>query len=157
MNKQPHGVRRTVAQRNLRGSTTMAVDAIGVVSSNTSELARNSAISQANFLQLLLAQLRTQDPLEPTDNQQFVTQLASFSALEINRQQSERVENLLTVQAVTQSIGLIGKNIELRTAQGNSNGMVTALSIVAGEPRLTINANGANIVGVRPSDVVLVR
>jgi flagellar basal-body rod modification protein FlgD len=135
----------------------MAVDAIGVVSSNTTELARNSAISQANFLQLLLAQLRTQDPLEPVDNQQFVAQLASFSALEINRQQSERVDNLLTVQAVTQSIGLIGKNIELRTAQGNSNGVVTALSIVSGEPRLTVDANGASIVGVRPSDVVLVR
>jgi flagellar basal-body rod modification protein FlgD len=135
----------------------MAVDAIGVVTNNTTELARNSAIGQADFLRLLLAQLRTQDPLEPVDNQQFVAQLAQFSALEINRQQSERVDNLLTVQAVTQSLGLIGKAIELRTAQGNSNGTVTALSIVSGEPRLTVNANGTNLVGVRPSDVVLVR
>jgi flagellar basal-body rod modification protein FlgD len=135
----------------------MAVDAIGVVTNDTTQLARNSAVSQADFLSLLLAQLRTQDPLEPVNNQEFVAQLAGFSALEINRQQSERVDNLLTVQAVTQSIGLIGRTVELRTAQGNSNGMVTALSIVSGEPRLTVNANGTNIVGVRPSDVVLVR
>jgi flagellar basal-body rod modification protein FlgD len=141
----------------------MAVDAIGVVTNNTSELARNSAIGQADFLRLLLAQLRTQDPLEPVDNQQFVAQLAQFSALEINRQQSERVENLLTVQAVTQSLGLIGKRVDLRTAQGSVNGVVTALSIVAGEPRLTVdtnvdtNDNGPSLVGVRPSDVVLVR
>jgi len=141
----------------------MAVDAIGVVANNTGELARNSAIGQADFLRLLLAQLRTQDPLEPVDNQQFVAQLAQFSALEINRQQSERVENLLTVQAVTQSLGLIGKRVDLRTAQGSVNGVVTALSIVAGEPRLTVdtnvdtNDNGPSLVGVRPSDVVLVR
>src|SRR5215203_4852830 len=105
----------------------MAVDAIGVVANNTTELARNSAIGQADFLRLLLAQLRTQDPLEPVDNQQFVAQLAQFSALEINRQQSERVDNLLTVQAVSQSLGLIGKTIELRTAQGSSEGVVMDL------------------------------
>jgi len=135
----------------------MAVDAIGVISNDTTQPARNSAIGQADFLRLLLTQLRTQDPLKPPDNQQFVAQLAEFSALEINRQQSAEVTNLLTVQAVTQSIGLIGKRIELRTAGGNSEGMVSAMSIIDGEPRLTIDVAGGSMVRVRPSDVVLVR
>ena len=133
----------------------MAVDAIGVVQdTNTMALGRNGAISQANFLQLLLAQLRAQDPTKPQDNTEFVTQLASFSALELERQGNEGVQNLLTVQGIAQSIGLIGKSVELRTAQGNSSGTVTALTLVNGEPRLTIDNS---IVGVRPSDVVLVR
>jgi flagellar basal-body rod modification protein FlgD len=34
------------------------------------------------FLQLLVAQLKNQDPLSPTDSTQFVSQLAQFSELE---------------------------------------------------------------------------
>jgi flagellar basal-body rod modification protein FlgD len=34
------------------------------------------------FLQLLVAQLQNQDPLNPTDSTQFVAQLAQFSELE---------------------------------------------------------------------------
>jgi flagellar basal-body rod modification protein FlgD len=34
------------------------------------------------FLQLLVAQLQNQDPLNPTDSSQFVTQLAQFQQLE---------------------------------------------------------------------------
>jgi flagellar basal-body rod modification protein FlgD len=38
--------------------------------------------SQSQFLQLLVAQLKQQDPLNPLDGTQFVTQLAQFSSLE---------------------------------------------------------------------------
>lgn len=138
----------------------MAIDAIGVVENTRTEVPTNTGISQDDFLRILLAQLRFQDPLKPVDNQQFVAQLAQFSALEINRQQSEKVDTLLTVQAVTQSIGLIGKRVALRTALGNSTpGMVQAVSFTDGEPRLRVVADdgGTNFVDVRPSDVVLVR
>ena len=37
---------------------------------------------QNQFLQLLVAQLKGQNPLEPLDGTQFVTQLAQFSSLE---------------------------------------------------------------------------
>jgi flagellar basal-body rod modification protein FlgD len=68
----------------------MAIDAIGALADTTSEIPRNAGIAQEDFMRILLAQLRFQDPLKPVDNQQFVAQLAQFSALEINRQQSEK-------------------------------------------------------------------
>jgi flagellar basal-body rod modification protein FlgD len=106
-------------------------------------------------MRILLAQLQFQDPLKPMDNQEFVAQLAQFSALEINRQQSERVDQLLSMQAVTQSVGIVGKTVDMRNAQGASlNGKVIAVSFRTGEPRLTIQVNGTNITDVRLSDVV---
>ena len=42
----------------------------------------STAPSEAMFLQLLVAQLQNQDPLNPTDSTQFVSQLAQFSELE---------------------------------------------------------------------------
>lgn len=135
----------------------MAIDAIGTVA-ESSDLLLNTGIGQEDFLRILLAQLRFQDPLKPVDNQQFVTQLAQFSALELSRQQSERIDQLADIQATDQSIALLGRTVEIGAATGGSTvGKVTAISITSGEPRLTIDANGTTFVDLRPSDVVLIR
>ena len=136
----------------------MAIDAIGALADPTREVPRNAGIAQEDFLRILLAQLRFQDPLKPVDNQQFVAQLAQFSALEISRQQSEKIDQLLTLQSADQAVALIGKNIEMRTAQGGSTtGVVNAISFRTGEPRLTVTSNGTTLIDVRLADVVLVR
>lgn len=44
--------------------------------------ANNPAPSEQMFLQLLVSQLKNQDPLNPADGTQFVSQLAQFSELE---------------------------------------------------------------------------
>lgn len=45
--------------------------------------------SRDTFLKLLIAQIRNQNPLQPTDGIQFVTQLAQFSSLEQNVQMEQ--------------------------------------------------------------------
>lgn len=136
----------------------MAIDAIGALADSTSSVPGNAGIGQEDFLRILLAQLRFQDPLKPVDNQEFVAQLAQFSALEIGRQQSEKIEQLLSMQAADQAVALIGKTVELRTAQGGSTvGDVAAISFRTGEPRLTLTAGGTTLVDVSLADVVLVR
>ena len=42
----------------------------------------NSAISKNMFMQLLVAQMKNQDPLNPSDSTQFLSQLAQFQQLE---------------------------------------------------------------------------
>ena len=54
----------------------------GNTSSSASSPLGGSAPSEQMFLQLLVAQLKNQDPLSPTDSTQFVSQLAQFSELE---------------------------------------------------------------------------
>src|ERR1035437_10467812 len=49
---------------------------------STTAAATASAPTEEMFLQLLVAQLQNQDPLNPTDSTQFVSQLAQFSELE---------------------------------------------------------------------------
>jgi flagellar basal-body rod modification protein FlgD len=53
----------------------------GTTSSSASS-ALGAAPNEQMFLQLLVAQLKNQDPLSPTDSTQFVSQLAQFSELE---------------------------------------------------------------------------
>ncbi len=51
-------------------------------SSAQSATGLGSAPSENEFLQLLVAQLQNQDPMNPTDSTQFVSELAQFSQLE---------------------------------------------------------------------------
>jgi len=136
----------------------MAIDAIGAVADSSSAVTQNAGIGQEDFLRILLAQLRFQDPLKPVDNQQFVAQLAQFSALELSRQQSERIEQLAGIQATDQAVNLLGRTVEIGNADGGSTvGNVTAVSFSSGEPRLTVVSNGTTFVDLRLANVVLIR
>jgi flagellar basal-body rod modification protein FlgD len=74
----------------------------GEVTSNTSKPTTPPAdplTSKATFLNLLVAQLKNQDPLSPQDGSQFVAQLAQFSELEQVMQMSSDVGAMRQVVA----------------------------------------------------------
>ena len=135
----------------------MAIDVIGINPSTDANVPRNASIGQEDFMRILLTQLRFQDPLKPVDNQQFVAQLAQFSALEINRQQSEKIDSLLQINASGQAIALIGQQVEVRGASGAGVGEVIAVSFASGEGKLSVRTPTATLVDVRLSDVQLVQ
>ncbi|HEY6124843.1 MAG TPA: flagellar hook capping FlgD N-terminal domain-containing protein [Steroidobacteraceae bacterium] len=135
----------------------MAIDAIGLAGSSDAGVPANASVNQTDFLKILLTQLRFQDPLKPVDNQQFVAQLAQFSALEINRQQSEKIDTLLQISSSGQAIGLLGQRVEVSGASGGGVGEVFAVSFATGEPRLSVRTEGNPIVGARLVDIKLVQ
>ncbi|ROH85938.1 flagellar hook capping protein [Pseudomethylobacillus aquaticus] len=137
----------------------MAVDFIGGASSQLQNtVVQQSALGQEEFLRILLAQLQFQDPLKPLDNQEFLAQMAQFSSLAQTSQINERIDTLLTIQATTQSIGLIGKTVEVQTTSLPAVGTVTSLAFSEGQPNLTIRtADGELLTGIRLSQVSVVR
>jgi flagellar basal-body rod modification protein FlgD len=135
----------------------MAIESIGALPTATA-LPTNSALGQDDFLRILLTQLQFQDPLKPIDNQEFVAQLAQFTSLEINRQVSDKTDTLLTIQSATQSLGLIGRTVEVNTASGGQVGTVTSITFQGGNPALTVQTTaGQFLTGVTLSQVSLVR
>lgn len=138
----------------------MSVDVIGGGSSSAAQAVdlQQSSLGQEQFLRILLAQLRFQDPLKPMDNQQFLAQMAQFSALAQTSQLNDRVDTLLTIQAATQSIGLIGKYIQVQSESGAQVGSVTSLSFFDGQPSLTVRtAGGELLTGIRLSQISVIR
>jgi flagellar basal-body rod modification protein FlgD len=136
----------------------MAIEAVGGVVSESVAGAENANISQLDFLRILVTQLSFQDPLKPMDNQEFVAQIAQFTTLEQTRQLSDRIETLLAIQASTQSVGLIGKTVEVSAAGGPAQGTVTTVTFSGGQPFLSVQlTNGAFLTGVSPATVTLVR
>ena len=59
-----------------------ALDQTATAQASTQSTTATSGANEQTFLELLVAQLKNQDPLNPTDGAQFVAELAQFSELE---------------------------------------------------------------------------
>ena len=116
---------------------------IGAVSGTGSALSDNSSIGLQDFLKILISQLSFQDPLKPMDNQQFMAQMAQFTALEQSQQLNTKMDALLSTQASLQSVGLIGRTVDVTTDTGTLSGTVVALSLSGSQPSISVrDSNG---------------
>ena len=92
------------------------------------------------FLELLVAQMQYQDPLEPVDNTQYVSELAQFSALEEMQNVSASLDN-------QNAFGLVGKHVIIAVGSSEGNvqseiaGKVDFIQMVNGKAKLSINDN----------------
>jgi flagellar basal-body rod modification protein FlgD len=134
----------------------MAISSIGASPSSTAAL-QNAGLGQEDFLKLLLTQLQFQDPLKPMDNQEFIAQMAQFTSLELNRQQNDKADTLMTIQSATQALTLIGKQVEVTTETRQVIGEAIAVRFPGGEPAMTVRLqNGEVLLDVRLSQISLV-
>lgn len=81
----------------------------------------NSSLDKDAFLQLLVAQMKYQDPLEPTSNTEYISQFATFSEL-------EQMQNMSATLELSRASSLVGQTVLMKitdstgrqtTVQGN--------------------------------------
>ncbi|MBI3582279.1 MAG: flagellar hook assembly protein FlgD [Nitrospinae bacterium] len=115
----------------------------------------NAAMNQSDFLKLLIAQLKNQNPLSPMDGTQFTSQMAQFSSLE---QLTNINTNLAGLSLVTSAINnseamsMIGKTVvAVGNTIGVTNGTPSPISFNLPSPSQTTNISVAdssgNVVG----------
>ncbi len=75
-----------------------------------------TALDRDAFMQLLIAQMKNQDPTEPTSNEQFIAQLAQFSSLEEMQLVNE---NLVALAALEQGNALMSQLTNASALIGN--------------------------------------
>lgn len=117
----------------------MAITSTAAVGSGAQSASANIGIQ--DFLKILTAQLNNQDPLKPVDNEQFVAQIAQFATLEQSRQLNVKIDDLLSTQSAIQSVGLLGKTVDVNQGGFLLSGLVTALDVSSGTPLITIKTS----------------
>lgn len=99
----------------------------------------NSSLDKDAFLQLLVAQMQYQDPLQPTSNTEYMSQLAQFSTV-------EELQNIDSTFGNTQAMNLTGQYVILNVpdAAGNINqvsGLVDYVTLSEGKTYFHIGEN----------------
>ena len=74
----------------------------------------NSSLDKDAFLQLLVAQMKYQDPLEPTSNTEYISQLATFSEL-------EEMQNLTSGMTLQRASALVGQYCFMKVTDSSGN------------------------------------
>lgn len=120
--------------------------AINAVTGTDSNPLQASALGMEDFLKILLTQLQYQNPLDPMDNQQFMAQMAQFTTLQQTQQLNTNIETLITNQASLQSVGLIGRTVDVSTESGPLTGTVTSLSLSGATPQIAIRLSGGTTI-----------
>ncbi|WP_430459840.1 flagellar hook assembly protein FlgD [Thalassolituus sp. LLYu03] len=122
----------------------MAVDSVSSTSDVLSQYQTSSSASETKsnelgrdaFLELMVAQLNNQNPLEPTDNQAFVAQLAQFSTVEGLDKLNTSVEDIssaFTSTSALQASSLVGQSV---IVEGNETGLLLTGGVVSGYTEL---------------------
>lgn len=106
---------------------------------SSSSSGSSNDLGKSDFMNLLLAELKNQDPTQPMDNSQFLAQTAQFNVLEQMQTLNTSMTSLLTAQQLGQASGLIGKTVEATDANNKVvTGAVTGATMESGVAKVHI-------------------
>lgn len=100
----------------------------------------NSELNQSDFIELLVAQVKNQDPTKPMDPSQFMNQLAQFSTVNGVQELKGSFDSLATKLSSDQSLqaaGLVGRSVLIQ----GSSAILNQTGVVSGQIDLTESAN----------------
>lgn len=119
-------------------SATEAVST-GMFGTTGTSSSTSAAGDKEMFLQLLVAQMRYQDPMNPTDSSQFLAQSAQFTALEKMQDVADQTAKLLSAQMAFGASGLVGKQVTWTDTDGvTQSGTVTGVTFGPDGPTLEV-------------------
>ncbi len=120
----------------------------GTTSSSTTSQASSAAptVDYNQFLQLLIAEMKNQDPTKPMDPTQTVSQLASFSAVEQSVKTNSLLTSLFNLSTLSQANSFIGRTVT--SANGGTSGVVA--SVATSSSGLTATLKDGSVVQLTP-------
>jgi flagellar basal-body rod modification protein FlgD len=113
------------------------------------ERKRSGELGQEDFMQLMLAQVRNQDPFQPMENGEFIAQMAQFATVDGIQKMQGSISDLNTSMAGNQALTastLVGRSVLAAGGDftlGAEGGVGGAITADAGATRITMNVYDA--------------
>jgi flagellar basal-body rod modification protein FlgD len=134
---------------------TTSTTATAATTASTTKKADENVLGKDDFLKLMVAQMKNQDPMNPSDDKDNIAQMAQFSSLEQITNLANATQELANRMSLTQNVGLLGHNVTYTSFDGTSvSGQVDGLNLGSdGTATLSVAGNA----GIDPDSVTSVR
>ena len=111
----------------------------------------SAELGKNDFLQLMVAQLQAQNPLEPTSDTQYVSELAQFSQLEQTTNLAQSNGEQVGAARTAQAVQLIGHKVSYTdpSTGGTVQGTVESVEITSSGAALTVEG----VAGIEPGAI----
>ncbi|MCP5161701.1 MAG: flagellar hook assembly protein FlgD [Hahellaceae bacterium] len=132
-------------------SVSSAGDVLSNYALQTQQAKKGNELGKNEFMELMVAQLNNQNPLEPQDNGEFISQLAQFSSLEEMQKVSGSVDTFATQYRSTQALqasAMVGRSVLVNTTSaplgvdGRMSGVVDLASSTSDLKLSVYNGSG---------------
>jgi flagellar basal-body rod modification protein FlgD len=115
----------------------------GSTSGTSSSTAANASLNSLDvdsFLKIMIAELQHQDPLNPMDSSQMLSQIGEMRQITASDKLTTTLNSVLLGQNIASSTNLIGANINgISDDQQKVSGLVSSVSIDNGTPKLHLS------------------
>lgn len=122
--------------------TTPISNATGITTGTTPtaspQLDRKDQFGKDTFLKLLVAQMKYQNPMQPTDPTSFLTQSAQFSVVEKLSQLATQSEVSTKLTEMTTAASFVGKRVSYAKDGVPSEGVVDSVKFLPGLPPMLV-------------------
>jgi flagellar basal-body rod modification protein FlgD len=121
-------------------STTNPINNTTTTPTTAQPAAKMPTLGKDDFLKLLVGQLQHQDPLAPSDDQQWIGQMAAFSQLEQVSNTAETTQKIVDTLNMNGTLSLIGHTVSyLDEAGAAHSGVVSTVDVAGGTASLTVD------------------
>jgi flagellar basal-body rod modification protein FlgD len=134
----------------LQKSTSSSSSSSSTSSTSTASTTGTTSLGKDAFLQLLVTQMKNQDPLSPQDNTQFVSQLAQFSSLESMQNLTSTVDTIASTYQSSQALqasSLVGRSVVVESGSAivdTTKGLTGSVVVPASNSSTTVKISDAN-------------
>jgi flagellar basal-body rod modification protein FlgD len=98
----------------------------------------NADLGKDAFLNLLVAQLKYQDPSSPTDSSQFMQQTATFTMVEKLEEMAKAQTTMVNAQNLASATSLVGRQVSWTEGTATKSGIVDAVTMNGGTAQLSV-------------------
>jgi flagellar basal-body rod modification protein FlgD len=127
----------------------MAINGAGAAAATAASSSKDKALSQSDFLSLLVQQMRNQDPTQPMDSSQMVSQLAQIGQVSATQSLKTSFDALsLSMQGnqLLQASSMVGRNVSVPSQAGQlrDGGLDGAVNVPEGEKTVLVQITDAD-------------
>ncbi len=109
-----------------------------------------NGVGKSDFLKLLVAQLRNQDPMKPMEDKEFISQMAQLNTVEQITAMNNQLTEFLNAEAILQASSLIGKTVEATPEDGTMiAGIVQEIRLEQGKPVLIVDGKKLSLIDIQ--------
>jgi flagellar basal-body rod modification protein FlgD len=118
----------------------------GLQTSTDTTSTSTQTLTRADFLKLLVAQMTSQDPLNPTSSQDLLTQTVQLSTLQSNTSLQSTMTQLQGNQTLAEASSLLGRQVTVQADSSNTaQGVVSGVDLSSGTPQIIVNGTSYSL------------
>jgi flagellar basal-body rod modification protein FlgD len=108
-------------------TATTSTPATSTVAATGTSAASQAAFDSSGFLNILMAEMQNQDPTQPSDPTQWATQYAQMTGVQQSVLTNQKLDSLLTEQALSQASGAVGRTVQ--SSDGSISGKIVSVQL----------------------------